>query len=74
MATYDINSPLNNLPALEPVEADQAKAASHTCVYLLPGELKASKEPAQITTILGSCVASLSCWIQKKRRRTSSAL
>ena len=57
MATFDINPPLDNLPALEPVETDQPKAASHTRVYLLPGELNASKEPAQITTILGSCVA-----------------
>jgi len=57
MATHDINPPFHHLPAIEPVETDLPAPAGRTRVYLLPGELNASKEPAQITTILGSCVA-----------------
>jgi len=58
MATHNINSPTHEqLPAIEPVESESPKAVGHARVYLLPGELRASKEPAQITTILGSCVA-----------------
>src|SRR5438270_854984 len=58
MATFDINSPIpDQLPAIEPVDADTPTVAGRTRAYLLPGELKVSKEPAQITTILGSCVA-----------------
>jgi chemotaxis protein CheD len=36
-------------------------------VYLLPGQLHGSGEPAQIRTILGSCV-SICLWDQRQRR------
>jgi chemotaxis protein CheD len=35
----------------------QPQAGQRTRVFLLPGQLHASKDPAQIVTILGSCVA-----------------
>jgi chemotaxis receptor (MCP) glutamine deamidase CheD len=41
-------------------------ALGRTKVYLLPGELHASAEQCQVTTILGSCV-SVCLWDQKLR-------
>ena len=58
MATHDIHCRSGNesLP-VGPAFSQVPEVAGRSRIYLLPGELKASKEPAQITTILGSCVA-----------------
>jgi len=46
--------------------SDVAAEGGRKRVYLLPGNLHASEEPCQITTILGSCVAI--CLWDKERR------
>ncbi|HYA25335.1 MAG TPA: chemotaxis protein CheD [Terriglobales bacterium] len=46
--------------------SDVAAEGGRKRVYLLPGNLHASAEPCQITTILGSCVAI--CLWDKERR------
>jgi len=43
-------------PVIEP-SAAAPEVDCRTRHYLLPGELKVSAEPAQLTTILGSCVS-----------------
>lgn len=58
MATHDIHCRSGHEPLpFEPAVAQAPEVAGRSRIYLLPGELKASAEPAQITTILGSCVA-----------------
>ena len=59
MGTMTFNTRTDSVedyPLIEP-SAAAPEVDGRTRHYLLPGELKVSAEPAQMTTILGSCVS-----------------
>lgn len=59
MATREINcrSGHDELSQRRPLYSQVPDVEGRKTIFLLPGELKVSEAPAQITTILGSCVA-----------------